>query len=577
MSLQEQGVDLFTAAPPSLEARRFALLAGHLGLTSKFSPIAHDQGCSTIVSPPDASGSGCAAVHWQDLLNSRLSPVEWLSLISTYGNFLIYGIWPDPAAARFLGALTQGQVCGVGPLPDQGTGFAVSSVRRDIVCEYAGLAFGRPDPAREFVLQSHAPLPESSVLVSIGGAPHFVTLPCRRGNLFLLAGEGARDIHESVDRHSADEIFAGLIPASMYLRYANPSGCWHPCCRTACVTIDDPLLVPKYGCLNYARLEAATRDLPFSLSLAFIPYNCRRTNRSVAQLFRQNPTRFSISVHGNDHTRGELGKRDAGTLQGTVQCALRRMAEHGATTGLGFDRVMVPPQEIWSPELMPVLKANGFLALASCKAAPAGSEEKVRLDALLSPAVMSYSSFPLLLRKYARCIKPEIAAFWFFWGKPMIICEHHTLFRHGEGELVEIVKTVNAVGGNVAWMPLGDLACNAYLLRRGQGDAMQVRLFSGEALVRNMGATLLRVEAEKIEDPGSAPSKVQVDGCDVATQIDSSNYLRCEFILQPMGVNRIRLQYSNTLSCRAYAPSFTEQVKLTLRRRVSEVRAHWVS
>src|SRR5690242_8428366 len=112
----------------------------------------------------------------------------------------------------------------------------------------------------------------------------------------------------------------------------------------------------------------------FSTSIAFIPWNFKRSDRSVAELFAANPGSLSLCVHGCDHTRGEFGGNDCDTLESKSRQALARMRMHRTRSGLGFDEVMVFPQGIFSTAAMKALKRSGFLAAVNSTAYPVDAE-----------------------------------------------------------------------------------------------------------------------------------------------------------------------------------------------------------
>ena len=57
-------------------------------------------------------------------------------------------------------------------------------------------------------------------------------------------------------------------------------------------------------------------------------------------MFKERPDRFSLCVHGCDHTKGEFGKTDIYYLDNKVKLATARMIEHSKRTGIPFDRIM---------------------------------------------------------------------------------------------------------------------------------------------------------------------------------------------------------------------------------------------
>src|SRR5437879_6633665 len=80
--------------------------------------------------------------------------------------------------------------------------------------------------------------------------------------------------------------FSRLVPLMMFLRRALGNRLWHNDNPRACFIIDDPLLKNRYGFLDYRRLTEVMHQHKFSMCIAFIPWNHRRSSKEVAELFR---------------------------------------------------------------------------------------------------------------------------------------------------------------------------------------------------------------------------------------------------------------------------------------------------
>lgn len=204
----------------------------------------------------------------------------------------------------------------------------------------------------------------------------------------------------------------------------------------ASIIIDDPLLRENYGYLNYRKLLKLMDVHNFVTTIAFIPWNYNRTEKKIADLFKERPDRFSLCVHGCDHTEGEFGKTDFDYLNGKVKLATARMIEHEKRTGITFDRVMVFPQGIFSDEAMEALRANNYLAAVNTEALPVSGS--------LS------SSFPFYLRH-----KPEEAIACV--SDPTFIVLHHDYFKHGYERLADFVDEFNARVTNLKWDSVGNI------------------------------------------------------------------------------------------------------------------------
>ncbi len=118
----------------------------------------------------------------------------------------------------------------------------------------------------------------------------------------------------------------------------------------------------RYGFLDIRELAKCVRETGAAASIAFIPWNHRRTAREVVSLFKQGWPQLSICVHGCDHTGSEFSTKTVSAAMPLVDLAYRRMAQLERETSLGFDRVMVFPQGRFSAEAMRALRASPMLS-----------------------------------------------------------------------------------------------------------------------------------------------------------------------------------------------------------------------
>ena len=130
----------------------------------------------------------------------------------------------------------------------------------------------------------------------------------------------------------------------------------------ACLIIDDPLLTPKYGCLDYRKLLEEMKAHNFFTEVAFIPWNYKRSNPETVSLFANNKDYFAMCVHGCNHTANEFGGMDYEELSSLSSTALWRMEQHKALTGLPYDPVFVFPQGRFSSVAIKAIKDQGYLA-----------------------------------------------------------------------------------------------------------------------------------------------------------------------------------------------------------------------
>lgn len=218
----------------------------------------------------------------------------------------------------------------------------------------------------------------------------------------------------------------------------------------ACLIIDDPLLRPRYGCLDYEKLLGEMKEHGFFTEIAFIPWNYRRSDQATVRLFADNPDYFGICVHGCNHTSGEFGSTDYGRLSRLSSIALQRMEAHKRLTGLPFDPVMVFPQGSFSSPAMRALKDHGYEGAFNSTLRTADGAD-LPPDEYGRPATSVYHGLPLFLRRYPR----DTAGFVrdLASGRPLIVVEHHGAFRNGYRPVTDLVDWINGLG-NISWKSL---------------------------------------------------------------------------------------------------------------------------
>ena len=290
--------------------------------------------------------------------------------------------------------------------------------------------------------------------VRAGDGPCFVRATLGRCQLFLSACAELADLDEKVGRQARVlSWFSRLVPLMMFLRGALGNRVWHNDDPRACFIIDDPLLKSdRYGFLEYGRLVESMRQRKFSTSIAFIPWNYRRSSHDVTTLFSSKNDVPSLCVHGCDHTGGEFAATDIGSLRTKAAMALERMEVHRRLCGVPFDDVMVFPQGLFSAEAIAALKGAGYLAAVNSDVFPSTQPESLHLRDLLDVAIAKFADFPLFGRRYPG----DLAEFAFdlFMGKPALAVEHHGYFRHGYAALESFVERLNGLDERLEWSDL---------------------------------------------------------------------------------------------------------------------------
>ena len=220
---------------------------------------------------------------------------------------LVYGFAPVSGDAALLRELTADALVAVEPLSAEHRKIEV--VQEPLCRQLAGLSFAAPGTENQLAFVQGTGHDAYAPLISIGQKPVCVRLQNKHSAAVLLAGGQIADLDTVVSRGtSVLQFFAGLVPVLMFLHGVLPTHLWHNDSPAACFIVDDPLLKRRYGYLEYQKLLELMERKHFSTSIAFIPWNHRRSQRRVAEMFARRPDAYSLCVHGCDHTRGEFGR-----------------------------------------------------------------------------------------------------------------------------------------------------------------------------------------------------------------------------------------------------------------------------
>jgi hypothetical protein len=413
-------------------------------------------------------------------------------------------------------------------------------------------------------------------LISIGGQPFMAAVRLEGTEILFVASEDVADLNAEVGDASKAEYFSRFVPHAMALRYVAGDECWRPCKAQAAIIIDDPLLRKSYGFLNFEALLRLAEQHNFHAAIAFIPHNFRRTSSRITRMFQENAARLSICFHGNDHTEGEFASTDMAFLNTSLRIAEDRMYLLHQITGLHCDRVMVFPQGHFSVEAMKVLKSHNFYAAVNTVPYPAEQPVQLTIGELAQPAVLRYGGFPLFIRKPIRQTQSHDIAFNLFFGRPVLIVEHHEIFKRPES-LVEIATRINAVASEVHWSNLATVVGNSILTRRAPDGTHHVRAYSGTVRISNDSGSIRRYSIEWGNScDGASIEQVLMDGMPSrGLEIDDAG-LRLSVELAPGSSQTFSLVHQNAhatvrnLGLRWNAQAF-------LRRRLSEVRDNYLS
>jgi hypothetical protein len=431
----------------------------------------------------------------------------------------LYGFAPTDGDLAELKWLTQGALASVTSVDAVEKQFTVHSDVRFGSFPVSGNSYTvDSDSASAFCVAE----PRSSIesYITVNGHPFFVSAERGRSLLFLLAEAELVDIDTVLSPESSLRgWYAQLVAMTIFLRSAFGQSCWTSPVTGATFIVDDPSLKKRYGFVHYEKLVSELESTGGALTVAFIPYNYNRSDPQTVGLLRHSSDRFSIAVHGCDHTGGEFASLDDGWLAGTSACALDRMRAHTNRTQMPFDNIMVFPQGRFSMKAIRALKACGFTAAVNTTPWPVDYRENpLSIRDLLDVAVTRYESFPIFVRRYPRDIFDY--AFDAMFQKPILAVEHHGFFRHGYEPLAKLVQNISALSSNLVWMPLGSAVVSSCVLKQTGDGQSALRHFAPLLRLRNPTLADLSLSLEKPEQDGLVEAVV-IGGKQVPFEVHS--------------------------------------------------------
>ena len=439
--------------------------------------------------------------------------------------------------------------------------------------QFAGLTFGPVDVMRTSL---HAQPSASGVteLVTIDGRSSYIKVERGGASYFLLACKEVLDIDAPAqpDQRPMDR-FLRFVPFLAYLRLTFGALCWHNEAPAACFIIDDPLLKERYGFLDFNGLESHMAHSRFSMNIAFIPWNCRRTDRRIAQKFKRPDHRFSISIHGCDHTEAEFGVTDERWLRWQSRQALSRMDLHEELTGIKHNRIMVFPQGVFSKASLKALDREGFLAAVNSTIYPVDAAPgEVTFRDLLDVAVVRFGGTPLFLRRYPG--RFEEIALDLFLGRQVLLVEHHGFFKRGYEEISRYTSFVNGVAPSIMWTDLEELCTSASLTQDVPGDGVNVRAFGPTLRLRNHRHEGMLFHVSNVGVSRELES-VTWNGRSIAFAACSSG-VTCDIPLDPKEVGVLAFESARNSSVNVELVSTArDRLKVFARRHLSEIRDNY--
>ncbi len=388
--------------------------------------------------------------------------------------------------------------------------------------------------------------------------------------IFISSKLEARTPLENFRWHFRDKHFVEIASAMMFLRYVFNNRCWHRANDFANFCIDDPWLTEPYGHLSYRGLLKEMQKVNFHTTIAFIAWNFDRSDPDVVSLIKQNPDRFSIAIHGNNHDHREFNSAKSLSLQqADIRQALARMGKFASITGLDYDRVMIFPHGIAPERTLSLLKKYDFLATVNGVNIPLGSATPVAAEYPFRSELVEYENF-LSLKRYPPNRPASEMAIDLFLDNPALFYTHQDFFSKGMDAFNQVAETVNRLQPLVEWRNLGEITERLYLQKLRDDGNYDVLFFCSRLFLENEESRDVAYFIRKEESFSPAIKNLTVNGAAYAyDRIDKNLIL--QVTLPPNMSASISIEYENDLNLTAIDVS-KKDMRIALLRKLSDFR-----
>lgn len=485
---------------------------------------------------------------------------------------LVYGFRSSPSHNGALKSLATPNICGLESLPEGQRRFRFTTRRETWLGPLCGLDFpeqsGGPCDVFEVTASVSA---QCTPILLVEDRPVFIRSSSVSGkDIFLWATTRIADVEAQLPQGAALEgLYHWLLPAIIFLKASFGSRCWYNPHIRARLIIDDPLLHSQYGFLRYDVLLKSMDRVPYGTSIAFIPWNYRRSREKVVKLFRGNAERLSLCIHGCDHTNHEFDRNDENALIQKANLALHRMNQHHQCNGVSHEKIMVFPQGQFSIPAIAALRKSGFLAVVNSSCYPAQGGVALALGDLLLPAVCQFNGFPIFIRRYPTRII-DIAVDLFL-GKAGFVVEHHEFVRNGYEQWEGFASQMNGLDERLAWPALIDTIMETCLQKMGGDDHMDVRFFTPVFRWRNPSNRPVHVRFSRFDPDLSLIKEMRVDGQIIPFQIQEP-FIHIERIVSPRSTTTVETVDRTMPPVLPIKTTFRELVGVGSRRFLAEFR-----
>jgi hypothetical protein len=280
------------------------------------------------------------------------------------------------------------------------------------------------------------------------------------------------------DRYFRHESWFAILPLLALLRECIASSYWLGMEPRASIIIDDPNLHRKtYGFIDFQNLAQHAEQHNYHASIATIPLDMWYTDDDAAAIFRGNPRRLSLLLHGINHTSNELARKcSEEAALATLANGLQRVEQFEKKTGLSVARVMAAPHGAFAENFA---KAMSFLEFdGACVSVGSlvrwNPDKHWPADMGLDPVqAIGDGSLPVFHRIGFSETAIRLLA---FLGHPIIVTAHHQDCVMNYYQFERLANTINGIS-ETKWCGIREISRSNYSTQQIKGS-LKVFLFS---------------------------------------------------------------------------------------------------
>lgn len=276
-----------------------------------------------------------------------------------------------------------------------------------------------------------------------------------------------------------DNSWFRVLPLLSFLKACLPASCWLETQPRASIIVDDPNLHgTRYGFIDYKNFARHAEQHNYHASIATIPLDFWYTNAAAVAIFRDNPKRLSLLLHGVNHTLNELGQECSDAIAvATLAEGLRRAERFERKSRLSVARIIAAPHGAFADHFASAMALLEFEG--ACVSLPSllywNSKRQWPADTGSNFAQsLGTGSLPVFHRIGPLDIDIRLLT---FLEHPVIVYAHHNNCVGNYGQFEKWANSINGIG-KPKWCSVGDIARSNYYYSRRPDGTLLILLYS---------------------------------------------------------------------------------------------------